>query len=530
MTQNVFGSFSQGFNVGSQIRDRKNQNALNQIYSQAYSAPVGQRDQYVSQAMAVDAGAGQQMANNLAIDGERRQEMLVNMSKMLVNAPEQARAGVYAQMMPTLQKFGMSELPQQYDQMTAPLIMETAQKIYQASQGKGEPMRGAVVGNALVNPHTGEVMYKGDERPANMQLANVPDGQGGMQQMVFDPRSGQFRQPNYDGQAQQGYPVLEDAYQNAIPMDELTQAVMMQESGGNPNAVSPAGARGLMQLMPATQRDPGYGIAPARDNSNEENMRVGREYLQAMMQKYGDQTLALAAYNAGPGRVDAALQQAGGDKQRAMQILPRETQNYVQQVPARAGRMGYTPPKESAEDKAPNGYRWSQDRSRLEPIPGGPAAQKASTQKSNAKEEQAASVRNAQISNVERGLDRIDTALKALEKMPLVNTGRFDQYITGMTPQGQELQAAISSIQNSMLGLTRVPGMGSQSDLEAKIAMMQYPSLDMPMETNMRTLQNLRQMMRDLKGQTEQADKQQTQQPARQQSGGIDDLLSKYGG
>lgn len=98
------------------------------------------------------------------------------------------------------------------------------------------------------------------------------------------------------------------APQSAPDMGFLSQAVMQQESGGNPNAVSPAGARGLMQLMPDTQRDPGFGVQPARNDSPQENMRMGRDYLKAMLNRYsGNQQLALAAYNAGPGRVDQAL-------------------------------------------------------------------------------------------------------------------------------------------------------------------------------------------------------------------------------
>ncbi len=120
--------------------------------------------------------------------------------------------------------------------------------------------------------------------------------------------------------------------------DALANAVMQQESGGNPNAVSPAGAQGLMQLMPATQRDPGFGIRPLQNDSPEENVRMGRDYLQAMLKRYnGNQQLALAAYNAGPGSVDQALQASDGNPQAAIARLPAETRAYV---PGVQGRMG----------------------------------------------------------------------------------------------------------------------------------------------------------------------------------------------
>ena len=104
---------------------------------------------------------------------------------------------------------------------------------------------------------------------------------------------------------------------------EIFVRQMMQESGLNPDAVSPAGAVGIAQIMPATARDPGYGIAPISDlRDPEESLRFGAQYMRAMLDKYGDYGLALAAYNAGPGAVD----KAGG-------IPPfQETQNYVSNI------------------------------------------------------------------------------------------------------------------------------------------------------------------------------------------------------
>lgn len=100
------------------------------------------------------------------------------------------------------------------------------------------------------------------------------------------------------------------------------------ESRGNPNAVSPAGARGVMQVMPNTQRDPGYGVTPARDNSAAELDRVGTDYHAALTKKYGSDTFGSLAYNMGPGAFEKWLASSGGDFKK----LPAETQSYIGQV------------------------------------------------------------------------------------------------------------------------------------------------------------------------------------------------------
>ncbi|PWB70672.1 lytic transglycosylase [candidate division GN15 bacterium] len=80
----------------------------------------------------------------------------------------------------------------------------------------------------------------------------------------------------------------------------LIASVIHAESGGNPKAVSPAGAKGLMQLVDSTAQQ--YGVVDSFDPA--ENIRAGSRFLKHLLDKYKDVKLALAAYNAGPGNVD----------------------------------------------------------------------------------------------------------------------------------------------------------------------------------------------------------------------------------
>lgn len=106
------------------------------------------------------------------------------------------------------------------------------------------------------------------------------------------------------------------AQEEGVDPDLFTRLVEA-ESGFRPNVTSSAGAYGLAQLMPGTAQE--LGVDP-RDPA--QNLRGGARYLRQQLDRFGDTSLALAAYNAGPGRV----QQYGG-------IPPfEETQNYVARI------------------------------------------------------------------------------------------------------------------------------------------------------------------------------------------------------
>ncbi|NTZ88890.1 lytic transglycosylase domain-containing protein [Burkholderia metallica] len=103
---------------------------------------------------------------------------------------------------------------------------------------------------------------------------------------------------------------------------DLLASVVDVESAFDPFAVSPAGAAGLMQLMPATSRR--FGVDDPFNPAS--NLRAGASYLRLLLDRFADTELALAAYNAGEGAVI----------RNGMRIPPyRETQAYVPKVMAR---------------------------------------------------------------------------------------------------------------------------------------------------------------------------------------------------
>jgi len=140
-----------------------------------------------------------------------------------------------------------------------------------------------------------------------------------------------------------GYPIT------AVPSGGTSErpllfAIVRQESGFAPDAVSRVGARGLMQLMPATAASIANKMqvpfSPERLIDGAYNILLGRSYLETLIEDFGGSyALAIAAYNAGPGRVRQWLHEFGDPRGRDIdmvdwiELIPfTETRNYVQRV------------------------------------------------------------------------------------------------------------------------------------------------------------------------------------------------------
>lgn len=116
-------------------------------------------------------------------------------------------------------------------------------------------------------------------------------------------------------------------------VDALFEALIQQESGGRADAVSPKGAKGLTQLMDETGKEyhKRLGIKePYKPFDKQQNAKIGRAFLDDLVAKYDDEKLALAAFNVGETKLDAAIRKAGSKQWEVVyRFLPVETRQYV---------------------------------------------------------------------------------------------------------------------------------------------------------------------------------------------------------
>lgn len=168
------------------------------------------------------------------------------------------------------------------------------------------------------------------ERDDGIHVTNLRPTEGAFRVILSEPiearsRPGVVAAPPPTAVASVGAAVEAAAAEHRLPV-ALLQAVIKVESNFNARAVSPKGAIGLMQLMPATARE--LGVDPHDPTAN---VAGGARYLRQLLDQFGgDLTLALAAYNAGPGAVE----------RHGRRIPPfAETRAYVPRVLALFNRL-----------------------------------------------------------------------------------------------------------------------------------------------------------------------------------------------
>jgi soluble lytic murein transglycosylase-like protein len=185
----------------------------------------------------------------------------------------------------------------------------------------------ALIGALLISQPVCAEIYKYEDLDGNILFTDTPVK--GKYKLLWRSGSG-TKQPKraktrpklatYRENVARYSPMIEEIAQQTRLYPELLHAVVRAESAYNPNAVSHAGAVGLMQLMPATARR--YGVVDSRDPRA--NLEGGARYLRHLLTLYRNNLkLALAAYNAGENAV----------KRYGNKIPPfPETQQYVKRV------------------------------------------------------------------------------------------------------------------------------------------------------------------------------------------------------
>ncbi len=316
--RNFLASLQGGFDFGQQIKAQRDQNALNQLAGQAYSAPQDQQQPLLAQMAAISPAAAQQQQKAFASEEERRNTTMVNMAKLLTSAPEQARPGLYQQMVPTLAKFGLSDLPQQYDAQTAPIINQAAQSLVQAyGGGAGGSVQSTYVNDqgqrvAIMRDGSTQVLG-GNDAGANQQTLTI-DVNGTPTQVTFDRRTGRYTNASLGAPAQQiqqinGQPTYIDP---SLPPQ--VQAALRAGAGDNLQD-------GGQLQMPQPMGQPLVGRRAEDQAAAVESAKLG------VQQQYLPQELQM--------RTQAAIQQAGGSAQakgeaearlEAVQNLPRVLQ------------------------------------------------------------------------------------------------------------------------------------------------------------------------------------------------------------
>ena len=429
--QNFLASLHGGTDFGQRMKGIGDQSKLNQLAAQSYSTPPDQRDSLLAQMAGVDAGAAFQAEKQMAYSDERRNTNMVNMAKLLTNAPPQARAGLYRSMVPTLSRFGLSEMPQEYNDQTAPIIDKAAQSIVQAYQGQG--------GGMLQSQKIGaDGFIYNTFRDGRM----VNTGVKADRQAWFRDQEGFAPEiVNKDGTTTQ-----------IGGLSAGPQGTTFTTSEGQPFDVSQVTDPNLRQEI---MRDPGsYGMVPSGTRATLPPTNVSPAQFASRTRPSAAQSAADSA------RAKIEVENSNFENEFEQQRRLKEQEARIDTEKARGIEQVKSEQERASNERA----------------------------------------KGAQLNSVDRGLTRIDAALKALSGR-LVDTGPVDGRLMVSTPQGQELEAAVGAIQNDMLALTRVPGIGSQSDLEAKIANLKYPSIYNHPSVNAANVQQLKAFMGDLRSQ-----------------------------
>ena len=322
--------------------DRGNQMNFNRLAGQYISDPSN-NSMLLGQAAQIDPvtalklqnSVEQQQASQQATQQTQQNAQLQKIggaarymaSALQSNNPAQVD-GAWQNVRPFLEQLTGKQTPPTWDPSMEPALYDVIAKTSQAFPSDLTPQKPISVGpdQTLIDPRTHQVIYQGagDAGTAvqGMTYNGMPvfrDKQGNLKDVRGNPIPQGAQSPQGSQGLPSSLPAETQAYVPKVmgalngrpafdpfgqPTKELLDAVQHVESNGNPNAVSPAGAQGPYQFMPSTAASLGVN-----DPFDPTQARAGAaQYLAQLYQQFGgDAQKAIAAYNAGPGRVSEAV-------------------------------------------------------------------------------------------------------------------------------------------------------------------------------------------------------------------------------
>lgn len=457
-------------------RARGTQNRLNRLTGQAMAAPdAQQRDQFVQQAVATDPQSGFALQDRFQSQDDTRAKKAAGAAQYVLNALKsgnpQAVQGAYQTVRPFLVELGRAE-GKEPPPAWSPDMEPMLHQVVAASGGKG----------SLNNPYEG--------LPSDIQSLRLLQDSPELASLDRERRQAAGMVPKLVETAQ--------GYGWGTPGAGIQLAPLDGVAGQQaPHQTAPA-----PQLFAALSQK--YGIQPTSvTRTPQHNREVGGVANSYHLNGQAADYIVPQQHKA---------QFAADARANGYEVIDEGDHIHIEPAGQRGagGAGGIAQPRDKPTEESfsnpqavlgPDGQqRFVQfgNRGGVREVPGYSAAPTSTATAADRKAAQQAQQKLPQLQNAIRGMDRIGNALRSLSG-GMVNTGPMDQYYTRYTKEGQELEAAVGAIQNSVLALTRVPGVGSQSDLEQRVAMLQYPSLDKDPEVNRRTLENLRLFMADLK-------------------------------
>lgn len=453
---NVAGSYQQGLGYGRQLRAQdmaqQNQSRLSELAARAYGASPDERGSLIQQAIGVDPQAGFALNEQLSGQDQAREAKLLRTAKLLASAPDEYKPALYRQIYPQVSQ-DLPGLPPEWTPDVGQGIeafIASREAATAAPTGFRElDMKARAAGLRPGSPEYQQAMNialgrEGRAATGGFGFEEVvgPDGRKRVQRR--NPRTGQVE-------------VYDESTGEFIPMGGAGSLGVMAPASGP--------AINIEGIPQARQQQIAQAVASLRA------LNVPDDQIDVFVQQqaYGQPQFVAPS---GGGAPRSAILGAG----------PTEAETEAAKTAARQqAEIGFMP-----------------QRGRIESQIEGEKAAARQAAETAAERGKTAIAKAPQLQNVERGLNRIDKALAALERGTVGDTGPVDQYYQQFTKEGQELEGAVGAIQNDMLALTRVPGVGSQSDLEAKVAALKYPSLGNHPDVNRRNVQQLRAFIADL--------------------------------